>query len=57
MPAFCLGLNVLSMYWSGMLQKWTDERLQWVPQEHNNLTEIFIEAKGLWRPEFAVING
>ena len=38
------------------LQEWTDERLRW------NLTrfpmrDIIVEARKLWRPEFAAING
>ena len=36
---------------------WTDERLQWEPEDYNNLTELIVEARRLWRPEFAVING
>ena len=36
---------------------WRDERLQWEPIEYNNLTELIVEARRLWRPEFAVING
>lgn len=39
------------------LQEWTDERLTWNPEEHNGMSEIIIEAKALWKPEFAVING
>ena len=39
------------------IQMWRDERLQWEPTEYNNLTELIVEAKRLWRPEFAVING
>ena len=40
-----------------MLQEWRDERLTWIPFEHNNMSEVIVEAKGIWRPEFAVING
>ena len=40
-----------------MLQEWYDERLTWVPEEHNGMKEVIIEAERLWRPEFAVING
>ena len=40
-----------------IIQEWTDERLIWDPEEHNSMTEIIIEGKTLWRPEFAVING
>jgi hypothetical protein len=39
------------------LQEWTDERLTWSQHEHNNMSEVIVEAKGIWRPEFAVING
>jgi len=34
-----------------------DERLSWVPELHNNMTEIIVEARKLWKPELAVING
>ncbi len=37
-------------------QEWTDERLVWDVYEYN-LGEIVVEAKKLWVPEFAVING
>ena len=40
-----------------VFQEWQDERLVWNPEEHNNLTEVIIESRSLWRPEFAVING
>ncbi|CAD5125518.1 DgyrCDS13725 [Dimorphilus gyrociliatus] len=39
------------------MKEWIDERLIWEASEHNNLTELIIEARKLWRPEFAVING
>ena len=39
-----------------VLQEWTDERLRWKPDDYN-LNEIVIEARMLWVPEFAVING
>ena len=38
-------------------QEWMDERLSWVPELHNNMTEIIVEARKLWKPELAVING
>jgi len=38
-------------------QEWTDERLSWTPALHNNMTEIIVEARELWKPELAVING
>ena len=34
-----------------------DERLSWIPAQHNNMTEIVVEARKLWKPELAVING
>jgi len=34
-----------------------DERLSWTPDLHNNMTEIIVEARKLWKPELAVING
>ena len=37
-------------------QEWTDERLTWDPKRYNQ-TELVIEARHLWVPEFAVING
>ncbi|ESO03736.1 hypothetical protein HELRODRAFT_173437 [Helobdella robusta] len=40
-----------------LILEWTDERLKWRPEEHNDMKEIIIEIKNLWRPEFAVING
>ena len=38
-------------------QEWTDERLTWDPEEYGNLRELIVEARGLWKPEFAAING
>ncbi|KAK2175745.1 hypothetical protein NP493_711g03120 [Ridgeia piscesae] len=40
-----------------LILQWVDERLRWDPREYNNLTQITIEAKHLWQPEFVVING
>ncbi|KAI0242977.1 Neuronal acetylcholine receptor subunit alpha-4, partial [Lamellibrachia satsuma] len=40
-----------------LILQWEDERLRWEPYKYNNLTEITIEAKRLWQPEFVVING
>jgi len=39
------------------MQEWMDERLSWTPNKHNNMTEIIVEARKLWKPELAVING
>jgi hypothetical protein len=39
-----------------LIQEWYDERLRWDPMELP-LTEIVVESKKLWRPEFASING
>jgi len=39
------------------VQEWMDERLSWIPALHNNMTEIIVEARKLWKPELAVING
>ncbi|KAI0230878.1 Neuronal acetylcholine receptor subunit non-alpha-3 [Lamellibrachia satsuma] len=36
--------------------EWTDERLRWQPEVFG-VTEVALEAKRLWVPEFAVING
>ena len=38
------------------LQDWKDERLQWDEREIP-LKDVVIEARHLWRPEFAAING
>ena len=38
------------------LQEWYDERLRWDPRQIP-LTDVVVEAKKLWRPEFASING
>ena len=56
---FCTVLSfsvVKVIIFSCRLQEWMDERLTWKPEEFN-LTEIVVEAKRLWVPEFAVING
>ena len=37
-------------------QEWVDERLVWNYTDFN-LNEVVVEAKKLWVPEFAVING
>ena len=34
-----------------------DERLRWKPAGFNNITELIVEVKHIWKPEFAVING
>ena len=39
-----------------LLQEWTDERLVW-SEEQYNLGELVVEARKLWVPEFAIING
>ncbi|KAK2156585.1 hypothetical protein LSH36_209g02020 [Paralvinella palmiformis] len=36
--------------------EWTDERLKW-QEDVYNLKEVIVEARHLWVPEFAVING
>ena len=38
-------------------QEWVDERLRWHPAGYGNLYEVIVEARGLWKPEFAAING
>ena len=37
-------------------QRWTDERLRWDASK-NQIDELVIEGKNIWKPEFAVING
>jgi hypothetical protein len=37
-------------------KEWEDERLKWKKSDFN-LNEVVIEAKNIWVPEFAIING
>ena len=39
-----------------MFQDWQDERLTW-NDNVSTLTEIVLDGKAIWKPEFAVING
>lgn len=39
-----------------LFQDWHDERLKW-NQDEIPLKDVVVEAKKLWRPEFASING
>ena len=50
-------IYIYNIYALFPLQQWVDERLRWEPPVHGNLTELIVEARGLWRPEFAAING
>ncbi len=39
-----------------LFQEWYDERLQW-DRTRIPLFDVVVEARYLWRPEFASING
>ncbi|XP_057306708.1 neuronal acetylcholine receptor subunit alpha-7-like [Hydractinia symbiolongicarpus] len=37
-------------------QKWKNPILKWVPTEYNNITEINIDPKKIWRPDIILYN-
>ena len=37
------------------LQSWYDERLEWNPASYGGLKKIYLTAKKIWLPDFAII--
>ena len=37
-------------------QKWTDYKLSWDPLKYNNITEIRLPQKILWKPDILMYN-
>lgn len=39
-----------------ILQRWKDEFLVWDSREYNDIKEIDISSKAIWRPDFQLYN-
>lgn len=53
-------LNVRSQVFAttGLIMlEWKDERMTWNRETESPLDQVVVDAKGIWRPEFAIING
>ena len=56
MPLLSQRIQVSSNICNSLFQEWNDERLTWNENDYH-ITELVVEARKLWVPEFAIING
>ena len=52
-PTLAEGFMTLKIWWRLV---WTDERLSWVPSEHNNITQVPLGSNEIWKPDLQPYN-